>query len=141
VHAKRAQRFYSLRESVEAGWLRRFKVPIREVQAPLSLNKDNVLLAGLRRLEAVKLLGWQTVACSFLVADELQQKLWHIDENLMRQDLTALERAEGIAERKRLYEELHPETKHGGTPGAGRGKGRKAYKGAESASFQEDTAK
>jgi hypothetical protein len=45
-----------------------------------------------------------------------------------------------IAERKRLYEAIHPETKQGGAPGAGKGRG-KVRKDAEFASFQDDTAK
>ena len=37
-----------------------------------------------------------------------------IDENLCRADLSASERAQQTARRKAIYEELHPETAHGG---------------------------
>jgi len=39
---------------------------------------------------------------------------------------TELQRAQHIAERKRVWESLYPQTKHGGTPGAGRGKKKQA---------------
>ena len=39
------------------------------------------------------------------------------DENLIRNDLTALERAEETAKKKRLYDALHPETAHGAIGG------------------------
>ena len=35
-----------------------------------------------------------------------------IDENLMRTDLSPAERSKAVAERKSIYEDLHPETKH-----------------------------
>ena len=52
--------------------------------------------------------------------------------------MSVLERGEWLLERKRIYEELHPETKVGGLPGAPGG-GKQA-KTAPSAVFAEDTA-
>jgi hypothetical protein len=37
-----------------------------------------------------------------------------LDENLQRDDYTALERVQAIARRKSIYETLHPQTTHGG---------------------------
>lgn len=59
------------------------------------------------------------------------------DENLIRRDLTPAQRAKLVAQRKKAYEAVHPETKHGGAPGkAGGGKA----KTANLAGFAQDTA-
>jgi ParB family chromosome partitioning protein len=46
--------------------------------------------------------------------DDVDRMLAEIDENLIRNDLSDLERSEHLAERKRLYLVKHPETKQGG---------------------------
>jgi len=45
---------------------------------------------------------------------ELDRQFWKIDENLMRVELTELERADHLARRKDIYIARHPETRHGG---------------------------
>jgi ParB family chromosome partitioning protein len=56
-----------------------------------------------------------------------------------RAELTALQHAQHVVERKKVWVAMHPETKHGGAPGAGKGKGKKKVcKGADSASFQSE---
>jgi ParB/RepB/Spo0J family partition protein len=84
-----------------------------------------MLVAGLHRYEATKRVGSETIAA--IVCDGLDDAdaalLAEIDENLIRADLSPAERALHLAERKRLYEKVHPETKHGST-GKGRAKSR-----------------
>lgn len=73
-----------------------------------------LLVAGAHRLEAAQMAGLETVPChvSEMGADEA--RLAEIDENLMRQELNALDRAVFLAERKAVYERLNPEAKNGG---------------------------
>jgi hypothetical protein len=70
--------------------------------------------------------------------DADQAKLDEIDENLIRAELSPAERALHLAERKRIYEKLHPETKHGAT---GRGREKSRQVGDSNDRFTKDTAK
>jgi ParB family chromosome partitioning protein len=73
------------------------------------------LIAGAHRLAAVPKLGHNKIDATVLHGLDIDaMRLAEIDENLVRADLTPGERALHLAERKRLYEKLHPETKHGG---------------------------
>lgn len=72
-----------------------------------------LLVAGAHRLEACRKLDMETVPCSVVAVDELEARMQEIDENLFRHELTPLDRAAFLAERKRVYEEMHPETKAG----------------------------
>lgn len=80
---------------------------------PITITRNNVLVAGAHRLEACKLLGWDEIDATTIEAAGLIAELAEIDENLMRHDLTELERSLQVARRKRIYEELYPHTKHG----------------------------
>jgi ParB family transcriptional regulator, chromosome partitioning protein len=77
------------------------------------------LIAGWRRYHACKRLDWPEIPATIVAVDELHAELAAIDENLIRQELTVLERAEQFCRRKEIYEALHPETKHGNGPGRG----------------------
>ena len=65
--------------------------------------------------------------------DDIDAELAEIDENLIRADLTAMERGEHMQRRKELHEARHPETRHGGAPG--KPGGGKQAKVADSATF------
>jgi phage N-6-adenine-methyltransferase len=79
---------------------------------PITLSSDYKLLSGLHRLEAIKLLGMDTIESHVKVTGGvLYEELIEIDENLIRSDLVILERGEQLKRRKEIYEEIHPETK------------------------------
>ena len=69
---------------------------------PLTITRDNVLLAGWHRLEAAKSLGWDEIKAEVFDGNEVECELAEIDENLMRNDLTVLEQGEHLARRQEL---------------------------------------
>ena len=78
-----------------------------------TIDQGHTLIAGLHRLEAAKLLGWAEIDCTVTSLDGLQAELAEIDENFIRNDLSALEHGEMLLRRKEIYETLHPETRAG----------------------------
>ena len=80
---------------------------------PITVTQDNALIAGLHRLEAVKLLGWTEIECTVSDADGLQAELAEIDENFVRAGLSHRELGDLLLRRKELYEAIHPETRQG----------------------------
>ncbi len=64
-----------------------------------------VLIAGETRLRAAKSLGWEKIDAIEAKVDDIEAAMIEIAENLHRADLTALERAEQVAEWVRLAEE------------------------------------
>ena len=81
---------------------------------PVTLDRANTLIAGLHRLEAAKLLGWDEVDYTVSSLEGLRAELAEIDENFVRTDLSAIEYGDLLLRRKEIYEALHPETKNGG---------------------------
>ncbi len=77
-------------------------------------EKKFALVYGAHRYAALQKLGIETIRTEARKMSVEEARLAEIDENLMRHELTALDRALSLAERKRVYEELHPETKNGG---------------------------
>jgi N6-adenosine-specific RNA methylase IME4/ParB-like chromosome segregation protein Spo0J len=65
--------------------------------------------AGGHRLEACRRLGIK-VLCFHYDGDELDRQLCEIDENLIREDLSPVDRALFLARRKEIYLIKHPET-------------------------------
>lgn len=78
---------------------------------PITITGDYRLIAGLHRLEACKLLGWKKIPAIVTNLEGLKAELAEIDENLIRNDLTVLERGEEYKRRKEIYETLYPEAK------------------------------
>lgn len=111
---------------VDPDWAATLADMIREAghKTPIDVVSEGErfrLVAGEHRLEAFKLLKRKEIACRVLTpttdqpAEEL--RLHEILENLGRKDFNALERCEALFELKRIYEALHPQTKHGGKRG------------------------
>jgi len=80
---------------------------------PITVTSDMRLVAGYHRLQACKKLGWEKIPAFVVTLDSLKSRLMEIDENLIRNELDALERGEHLLERKKIYETLNPETKKG----------------------------
>lgn len=79
---------------------------------PVVINESNRLIAGWHRLEACKALKWESIPCRKLTGlSALDTELAEIDENLVRNELTVLERAEHLKRRKEIYEAKYPEAK------------------------------
>ena len=78
------------------------------------------LIAGAHRLAAVKAMGWPEIDAFVYEATDAEARLAEIDENLVRHELNPLDRAVFLAERKAIYEALHPETKAGVAGGKAR---------------------
>lgn len=71
------------------------------------------LIAGGHRLKAAQINEMAEISAFVFEATDDEARLYEIDENLIRHDLNPLDRAVFMAERKRLYEALHPETAAG----------------------------
>jgi ParB family chromosome partitioning protein len=67
------------------------------------------LVAGAHRLEAAKLAEMDQIAAIVTDAGRDEARLREIDENLCRRDLTELDRATFLAERKVVWAKLNPE--------------------------------
>ena len=92
---------------------------------PITLTTSYRLIAGYHRYLACQSLGWRDIPANIVTLDALHAELAEIDENLQRQELTVLERAEQLARRKNIYEALYPQTKNGASGGWHNNKGNK----------------
>jgi ParB family chromosome partitioning protein len=74
---------------------------------PVTITKKNVLIAGGRRLEAARRLGWRTINAVVLeVPDRLSALEAEIEENLQRQDFSPEEISAATKELNRLKNPL-----------------------------------
>lgn len=71
------------------------------------------LVFGAHRYRGAEINGWEAIDAFVVEGSDAELRLREIDENLIRHELTALDRARFLLERKRLYEALNPEAKHG----------------------------
>jgi ParB family chromosome partitioning protein len=87
---------------------------------PIGLRSDGKLIYGHRRYLGALRKGWKTISARIYpeTVSDTAARVMEIIENLQRQDLTALQKAEQTAELQRIYEKEYPETKHGATGSA-----------------------
>ena len=76
--------------------------------APLVISRENLILAGARRYQALLNLGQTQAPVVVMDGNELERELVSIDENLVRKDLTKLEVESHLRRAKEIYEALHP---------------------------------
>lgn len=103
--------------------------------SPILVDQAYTLIAGLHRLEAVKLLGRTEIECNVSSLSGLQAELAEIDENVIRRGLHYMDEGRQLSRRKEIYEALHPEVRQGKR----NGQTSKTAPGAVLA-FAEDTA-
>jgi ParB-like chromosome segregation protein Spo0J len=100
------------------------KIGLRTPITVRETEDDILLVAGCCRLQAILRLGWTDVL-AFVVSDDAAEnevRLWEIAENLHRQDLTAQERSEHIAEWVKLTEDKLGQVAQVSNNKGGRGK-------------------
>jgi ParB family chromosome partitioning protein len=70
---------------------------------PIVINKKRELIAGQRRLECAKRLGWQTIEAHMVEAStELEKLELEMDENIHRRNLSPEELSDGYLRLERL---------------------------------------
>lgn len=70
---------------------------------PIVINHDNDLIAGHRRLESARRLGWDTIeACIVSGEDEIIKLELEIEENVQRKDLSQDELADAYLRLEKL---------------------------------------
>lgn len=79
------------------------RTPLTVIVRPVGDETRVVLVTGHHRLSALRELGEDRVDCFVIDDDEIDAKLWEIDENLMRASLSPTEEAEHLKLRKELW--------------------------------------
>ena len=70
---------------------------------PILINSKRELIAGQRRLEAIKRLGWKNIEAHVTdTSSPINELEMEIDENLHRRNLSAMELADGINRLEKL---------------------------------------
>ena len=73
---------------------------------PISITKENRLVAGAHRLEAVKMLGLTEIETTVVEGDDLHLELAEVDENLIRSELDPISVGELAIRRDEILESL-----------------------------------
>lgn len=82
---------------------------------PITIDQNKKLITGYHRILAFTKLGKKEIPYRMTtLTDPLKLELQEIDENLIREEVIYLEWCELLVRRQEIFEEMHPETKHGG---------------------------
>jgi ParB family transcriptional regulator, chromosome partitioning protein len=76
------------------------------VLCPILVTRDGRLVAGHHRVAACCRLGLARVPCEYIEADSLHAELAEIDENLIRAELSVIEKGEALVRRDEILTEL-----------------------------------
>lgn len=116
------------------------------LQNPIILQKHPddpgllLLVSGAHRLQAVRELGWPRIEALVVDGSPEEIGLIEIDENLIRKDLTPLDRARFLAQRKAIYAKLYRGTGRGGDRRSASSAGDTADRVTASTSWAQDAA-
>jgi ParB family transcriptional regulator, chromosome partitioning protein len=83
---------------------------------PADAEGRHRLIAGAHRHSAALAASLPSLQAIIFTGSELEARMLEVDENLLRRELSELDRAVFLAERKAIYEALFPETGHGKAP-------------------------
>lgn len=73
------------------------------------VRDEYLLIAGGHRLEVGRREGWETIRAKVWECSAQWAKLWELDDNLAHAELSTLELATFLAERKAVFLKMHPE--------------------------------
>lgn len=108
------------RRPVSAAGVAAIRASIEELgvmQDPIHVRKvphrggEYVLMVGAHRLTAAIEMGWETIPVTCWKCNDDFAALMELDDNLAGAELSNLDKALFLAERKRVYERIHPEAK------------------------------
>lgn len=95
-------RKYRIRKDI--GDLKPLKVSLQKygLLSPIIINSKNILIAGERRLQAAKELGWDEIDVIIKDIKESQAFAIELDENITRKDFSPSELTEGLQKQHEL---------------------------------------
>lgn len=104
---------WNIRRTVTIQDINSLKNSIAEIglQHPIVLNSRYEIVAGFRRYQACVALGFKSILSNVIeYKTDLHERLAHIDENLESRNLNEKDMERALAERKRIYETIYPQS-------------------------------
>lgn len=88
------------------------KVMRKQIVRSGQMRDGWLLISGRHRVKAARHLQWSEIEASEFHGTEIEARIWEVDENLARAELTALERDVAIAKRIELTKERERQSAH-----------------------------